>query len=156
MLLALIAAILLWHGGFLSADDFPATLYNGLTRAALLVAVVILLAAAARATKPATYQNLSLVLLAVFWLDVLTHEPPQNPTVPLWVYGPDLAGELAMKPQPALGGSRPDQAAAEMRFMQVITSDPKDNFSPNGWAISQLQPARCRPEGEWFLFALPP
>jgi len=131
MLLALIAAILLWAWRFpFPADDFPATLYNGLTRAALLVAVVILLAAAARATKPATYQILSLVLLAVFWLDVLTHEPPQNPTVPLWVYGPDLARtKLAMKPQPALGGSRAMiRPAAEMRFMQVITSDPKDNF----------------------------
>jgi hypothetical protein len=131
LLLALVAPILLWARRFpFPADDFGATLHNGLTRGVFLVAAVVLLEAITRAKKPATPQIVSLVLLAVFWLNVCTHEPPQNPTVPPWIYAPDLARtKLSMKPQPALGESRAMvRPAADMGFGEAITSDPKDNF----------------------------
>ena len=131
LLLALIAAVLLWASRFpFPADDVRATLHNGLTRAVFLIVAVILLAAITRATTTSTQRLLSLALLATFWLDVWTHEPPQNPTVPPWVYAPDLArSKLAMNPQPELGGSRAMVSpAADMGFRKVITSDPKDNF----------------------------
>ena len=131
LMLALVGGILLWAWRFpFPGDDFPAVLRNGLTRAAFLLAAVILLVAVSRCARPANRQWLSLLLVAVFWFDVLTHVPPQNPTAPPWIYAPDLARiRLDMKPQPALGESRAMvRPAAEMRFMQVIASDPKDNY----------------------------
>jgi hypothetical protein len=70
------------------------------------------------------------LLLLVLWLDVWTHEPPQNPTVPPWIYAPGLARtKLAMKPQPELGGSRAMVSpAAEVRFSGFVLSDLKGNF----------------------------
>ena len=131
VLLALVAAILLWAWRFpFPTDDFSATLRNGLGRAAFLAGTIILLAAFHRGAGPAGQRFIPLLLLAVFWLDVMTHEPPQNPTVPPWIYAPGLARtKLDMKPQPALGQSRAlVSPAAESRFNRVITRDPKDNF----------------------------
>jgi hypothetical protein len=131
VLLALIAAIVVWAWGFpFPTDDVAATVRNGLGRAAFLVVVVIVLIAFGRARKPEVSQILALVLVGVFWLDVWTHAPQQNPTVPPWIYEAGLARtKLAMKPQPALGESRAMvRPGAEERFMRVITSDPKDNF----------------------------
>jgi hypothetical protein len=130
-LLLLIGVILLWAWRFpFATDDVAATVRNGLSRAAFLAGAVVLLAAIASATKPGHQQVLSLLLVALLWLDVQTHMPPQNPTAPRWIYEPDLArAKLAMQPQPALGTSRAMVSpAAEKQFMQVITSDPKDNF----------------------------
>ena len=131
VLLLLMAAILVWAWRFpFPTDDFPATLRNGAGRAACLVAAVILLVWVARTANPAHRQMLSLALVALFWLDVWTHVPPQNPTVPPWVYQPGLArAKLAMNPQPELGGTRAMVSpAAEMGFRGIITSDPRENF----------------------------
>jgi hypothetical protein len=131
VLLGLVAAILFWAWRFpFAGDDVTATLQNGLVRAALLVATLVLLVAVARVSKPAIQQVLALVLIAMFWFDVRTHEPPQNPTAPAWIYDVNLArNKLAMEPQPALGESRAMVSpAADLRFGQIITSDPKDNF----------------------------
>jgi hypothetical protein len=80
--------------------------------------------------SPALRRLLPLLLLLIFWLDILTHEPNQNPTVPPSVYAPDLARtQLAMNPQPELGQSRAlVSAAAEVKFTQFIMSDPKNNL----------------------------
>lgn len=71
-----------------------------------------------------------LLLLLVAWADGLTHQPAQNPTVPPWIYQPDLSRtKLALQPQPALGGSRAmvsPRAAHELVTFAV--SDPKNNF----------------------------
>ena len=154
LLLALIAGILLWAWRFpLQGDDVPATLRNGLGRAGFLVAAVVVLFAlragmggrvspraqtspestgcqGSRGRSPSLRPFVPLLLLLVLWLDVWTHEPPQNPSVPLWIYAPGLArAKLAMKPQPELGGSRAMVSpAAEVRFNQVIMSDVKNNF----------------------------
>jgi Bacterial membrane protein YfhO len=71
-----------------------------------------------------------LALIVIAWLDVLTHEPAQNPTVPPGIYQPDLAREyLAMNPQPELGGSRAMVSPkAFMQFIQLALHDPKKNF----------------------------
>lgn len=131
LLMALVGVILLWAWKFpFPDDDFPAALRNGLARAVFLLAAVILLVAVSRCDRPANRQWLSLLLVAVLWSDVLTHVPPQNPTAPPWIYAQDLARtRLAMNPQPGLGESRAMvRPAAEIRFTQVIASDPKDNY----------------------------
>ena len=173
LLLALIAAILLWAWRWpFPTDDSSATLRNGLGRAAFLAAVALVLLLMLRrgnwaeqqgtgaqpdatagaqssgsarwcggiraerelcapAAAPGLVQRLApLLLLLLLWLDTWTHEPPQNPVVPGWIYSPGLARtRLAMKPQPALGESRAMlTAAAEKKFMGFILSDLKDNF----------------------------
>ena len=130
-LFALIAAILLWAWRFpFLTDNFSATLGSGLTRAVFLAVVMIALLALALNIRPAVQRILPPVLIAALWLDVMTHEPPQNPTVAPWIYAPALARtKLALQPQPALGQSRVMVSpAAERKFMQFVTRDLKDNF----------------------------
>ena len=69
-------------------------------------------------------------MLLVAWLDVFTHEPAQNPTVPPWIYQPGLSRtKLALEPQPALGGSRAMVSPmAANQFVTFAASDPKNNF----------------------------
>jgi hypothetical protein len=163
VLVGLIGLILVWARAVpVPLSDFPATLRNGLSRAAFLgaiLAVLLLLrrsasrahcqgtrvtfktflatfvgtfvenrpsstkAATKVATKAATKIPesltrpgsafrprpiiLSLALLALLWLDVWTHEPPQNPTVSAYVYTIGEARvEQAFQPPPVLGESR--------------------------------------------------
>ena len=131
MMLALIAVVLLWawRSPF-PADNVRATLLNGLTRAVFLIVSVGLLVALARAVKPGFQRFAPLALILVAWLDVVTHAPPQNPSVAPWIYEPGLArAKLAMQPQPALGESRAMVTpAAEERFRQFVSSQPADNF----------------------------
>ncbi len=130
-LLVLIAGILAWAKFFpLAYDEFPATLRNGFSRAGFLVATTVLLLVWRRNSRPKFQAIMSLALLALFWLDVLTHEPVQNPSVPTWVYQPGLArAKLAMNPQPSLGGSRAMiTAPADLKLTQSIISSLKDNF----------------------------
>ncbi len=131
MLLALIAVILFWAWRFpFPTDDVHATLFNGLSRAGFLVLTGGLLLIQMREARPGLRRLAPLVLILVAWLDVLTHEPTQNPTVPPWVYQPDLSRtKLALQPQPVLGGSRlmVSPSAAE-RFINFATGDPQNNF----------------------------
>jgi hypothetical protein len=71
-----------------------------------------------------------LLLLLAAWADVFTHEPTQNPSVPPWIYQPNLSREkLALQPQPALGGSRAMVSPLAAReFGTFAASDPKNNF----------------------------
>ena len=143
VLLALQAAILLlaWRCPF-PGDDVSATLHNGLERAVFLAGTTLLLLALQRgndhemSVKPfATFADkmrpfIPVALLLLLWLDVWTHEPPQNPSAPTWVFAPNLArNKLALKPQPELGGSRAMVSpTADRKLNQFIMSDPKDNF----------------------------
>ncbi len=143
VLLALIAGILVWAWRFpLQSDDVPATVRNGLSRAGFLAAAVAVLLALQRAgaeaaTRKPGFRQLDrlgpfipVLLLLVLWLDVRTHEPQQNPSVPPWIYAPGLArAKLAMNPQPELGGSRAMLSPATVvKFTGFIMSDLKDNF----------------------------
>ena len=133
VMLGLIAAILLWawRSPF-PTDDYPGALRNGLGRGAFLVVVmfIALLLGKADARSKGTQILLPVFLLFLLWLDVWTHEPNQNPSVPVSIYEPNLArAKLAMQPQPELGQSRAMLTpAAALKFRQFVLSSPKDNF----------------------------
>lgn len=85
-LVAVIAALLAVAWSFPFKDErWEVTLRSGASRAALLGAVALMLPALRRAMG-ARGQWLRCGLLAVLALDVLTHTPRQNPTVPVEVY----------------------------------------------------------------------
>ena len=131
VLLALIAGILFWARQFpFSTDDVHATWLNGLSRAAFLILTGALLFVLTRENAPGLRRIAPLILIFVAWLDVFTHEPAQNPTVPPSVYELNLArARLAMQPQPALGESRAMVTpAAAMDFIRFALSDPKNNY----------------------------
>jgi hypothetical protein len=131
VLLALIAGILFWARQFpFPTDDIYATLLNGLSRTAFLILTGALLLVLTRDNAPGLRRIAPLVLILVAWLDVFTHEPAQNPTVPPGVYELNLARtRLAMQPQPALGESRAMVTpAAAMDFIHFALSNPKNNY----------------------------
>ena len=84
-------------------NRWPETLENGLSRLGFLVLAGGLLWWSAKAASVRRQGLLRLGLLLAIWLDLLTHVPRQNPTVPRWVYQPGL---LALSPQPAVGATR--------------------------------------------------
>src|ERR1017187_5795126 len=131
ILLALIAGILFWAWRFpFPTDDVHSTLLNGLSRAAFLILTGALLFVLTRENAPGLRRIVPLILIFVAWLDVCTHEPTQNPTVPPSVYELNLArARLARQPQPALGESRAMVTPAEaMDFIRFALGDPKNNY----------------------------
>jgi hypothetical protein len=159
LMLGLIIAILIWaHHSPFPADDYSATLGNGIGRAFLLLLTTAVLLAlqqcfcrtgkhgdedkqgaepvstSANTSSPRTFDRiepfLPFVLLVLLWLDVWTHEPTQNPTVPHFIYAPGLArAKLAMQPQPELFQSRAMLTPeAALKFRQFVVSSPANNF----------------------------
>jgi len=131
ILSALLGGILFWVWRFpFPTDDVHATLFNGLSRAFFLLVTGGLLILLTLETRPGLRRIAPLLLIIVAWLDVFTHEPAQNPTVPPGVYEPNLARtKLAMNPQPELGGSRAMiTTKAFMEFIHFALNDPKNNF----------------------------
>ncbi len=131
ILFALLAGILFWAWRFpFPTDDIHATLLNGLSRAFFLLVTGWLLLLLTREAGPGLRRIAPLFLVVVAWLDVFTHEPAQNPTVPPGVYELNLArADLKMDPQPELGGSRAMiTTKAFMDFIHFALGDPKNNF----------------------------
>jgi hypothetical protein len=131
ILLALIGGILFWAWRFpMPGDDVHATLLNGLSRGGFLLLTGALLFVLSCSGAAALRRAAALLLLPVAWLDVQTHEPTQNPTVPANIYEPNLARtRLAMNPQPELGGSRAMLTPmAEWQFVHSAISSPQNNF----------------------------
>ncbi len=134
ILLALIAVILFWAWRFpFPTDDVHRTLINGLSRALFLIATGAILFFLLQNSRPRLSRLAPLLLILVAWLDVYTHEPTQNPTVPPSIYAPGLSRtKLALQPQPALGGSRamltPRAFLASLHF---ATSDIGKNYLVN-------------------------
>jgi hypothetical protein len=131
ILLVLIAAILVWSWRIsVSPDDLQRTLLNGGSRALFLIATGALLLFLLGGSKPGLLRTVPLLLILVAWLDVFTHEPAQNPAVPPSVYETNLSRrDLAMNPQPELGGSRAMVSPmAANEFLHFVTSNPKNNF----------------------------
>jgi hypothetical protein len=131
ILFALLAGILFWAWRFpFPTDDVHATLVNGLSRAFFLAVTGGLLLLLTLEAGPGLRRAAPLLLIVVAWLDVFTHEPPQNPAVPPSVYELNLArADLKMDPQPELGGSRAMiTTKAFMDFIHIPLSDPKNNF----------------------------
>lgn len=110
-------------------DDTQATIINGLTRAVILLVTGVVLIKA-RGNGNAFHRIAPLVLICIAWLDVLTHEPQQNPTVRPSVYQADLARQkLEMDPQPVLGGSRAMLSSlAFFKFVHTALPSPENNF----------------------------
>jgi Bacterial membrane protein YfhO len=132
ILFLLLGGILFWTRHFpKSGDDTHATLLNGFSRAAFLILTGAVLFLLGLKNKSPLLRFAPLFLTLVAWLDVFTHEPPQNPTVaPNVVYESNLArAKLAMNPQPELGGSR--AMVSPKAFMDSVNfalNDPKNNF----------------------------
>jgi hypothetical protein len=131
ILLLLTGAVIFWtQHSPLPSDNTSATLANGISRAALLLLSGVALFLLARKTESPWLRFAPLTLLLVAWLDVLTHEPKQNPTVSPNIFEQNLVRtKLAMNPQPELGGARAmlsPQAALELTLFAV--SDAKNNF----------------------------
>jgi hypothetical protein len=129
ILLLLLVAIICWQWK-LNVDDAYAALTNGLERIPFLILTGCVLFVLAHKAKLDLPQTASAILILVAWLDVLTHEPTQNPTVQSYVYEWRLASQkLAMNPQPALRGSRAMVSPkAYMEFIQRSLQDPTKNF----------------------------
>ena len=131
MLLALIGGIVVWtQHAPLPGDDSQAAWLNGISRAVFLLLTGAVLFALFRESKSPLLRLAPLALVLVAWLDVFTHEPPQNPTVPPGIYETNLARtRLAMRPQPELGGSRAMLSPhAALELTRFALSDPKNNF----------------------------
>jgi len=118
-----------WRSPF-PTDNVRDTLLNVLSRLAFLAVTGGLLLALARKSQTGFRRLVPLLLVVVAWLDVATHEPTQNPTVPLSVYELRLArADLKMNPQPAAGESRAMVSPrAQAEFLHFAAADPKDNF----------------------------
>ncbi len=131
VLLALIGGIVVWtQHAPLPGDDAHAALLNGFSRAVFLVLTGAVLSILFRESKSPLLRLAPLALVFVAWLDVFTHEPQQNPTVPPSIYELNLARQkLAMRPQPELGGSRAMLSPhAALELTRFALSDPKNNF----------------------------
>lgn len=111
-------------------DEVHPALLNGLSRAVFLILTGVFLFILAQKSKLNFPRIVSIVLILVAWLDVLTHEPLQNPTVSPNIYAPNLARiKLSMNPQPELGGSRVMVSPkAYIDFIHLALLDPKNNF----------------------------
>ena len=127
ILLVLIGLILWfarqWPVGSLA---WTAVAANGLLRVAFLVLTCTLLFLLV--TRPARRGWTGIALLGVCWLDVLTHEPWQNPTVDPSIYQPGLAA--VFQPQPVTAGESrvlmSPYSARQMYFNS--TSDLRTNY----------------------------
>ena len=131
VLFLLLSAVLVWQWRFpLPPDDVHASVMNGFSRAAFLLGTAIVLFFLIRKSDSSFHRYSPLLLIFVAWLDVLTHEPAQNPTVPPNIYEPNLARQqLAMQPQPELGGSRAMVSPKAYRdFIDLAIRDSKNNF----------------------------
>jgi hypothetical protein len=134
ILFLLIAAILFWAWRFpFPTDDVRATLLNGLSRTEFLFLTGGVLLLLLRKNNSAVAKFSPLLLILVAWLDVLTHEPTQNPTVQPNIYEPDMARDtLKMNPQPAFGETRAMMTpAAFFKTLRFAASDPGKNYLVN-------------------------
>jgi hypothetical protein len=130
LLVGIIGVIVWTQQSPMAGSDAHAVLLNGLSRLLFLSLTGVLLTLLARNSQSAVMRIAPVLLLVVAWTDVYTHEPPQNPTVPDFVFQPNLTREkLAMQPQPDLQGSRAMVSpAAAYKFVTFSASTPKDNF----------------------------
>jgi hypothetical protein len=100
--LLVLIGLILWFARQSPAGQtaWAALAANGMQRAGFLILTIALLYLLV--TRPAGRGWTGLALLALFWLDVLTHEPWQNPTAAPSIYQSGLA--VILKPRTALAG----------------------------------------------------
>jgi hypothetical protein len=146
VLVLLIATLVIgWAGRSGAPDLWPAVWHNALARAAFLLGIAALLsgrilgreipAPVLQWTRGAgrTGRNglAGMLLLALFWLDLRTHVPNQNPTAPATIYSDSGATALACLPplsaSARLAVSPKTREAVEHSFL----SDTTANFARN-------------------------
>jgi hypothetical protein len=130
-LIALLVVVTIWASQFpLPYSDAHAALLNGFSRFAFLILTGAVFFVLVGKSSSGLAKIAPLTLILVAWLDVLTHEPTQNPTVSPNIYQPNLAREsLAMNPQPELGASRAlNTPKAYMDFIRLALRDPGKNY----------------------------
>jgi hypothetical protein len=119
-------AILILIGGIvvvdwrsaLPADAWRATWQSGLSRAAFLI-LILLFSAALSGSHDRRQILFTCLLLMVFWLDLVTHVPTQNPGVNPAVYTPGWTrAQLKRDLQPRLGESRAMLAPAALEVLR--------------------------------------
>lgn len=113
----------------LNEQDWPVTLRSALTQIGFLAAIAGALFALIRMKHAAHRRAVGLVLLSLFWLNVLTHAPWQNPSADPVVYAWKLPPLEAMNPKPAAGQSRAMLSfqAMDSFYMKSLTNV-ADNF----------------------------
>ena len=85
----------------------PAALASGASRAVFLALILGCVIALGQSSRLAVNRTLQLGALLLLWLDAISAGPRPNPTVPRWVYEPNLARkELHLDPAPRIGESR--------------------------------------------------
>ncbi len=131
-LLSALIAVLLWfafrYPEFkLSADEWRSLWQNGLSRFVFLTAILGLLVVLPRFQTRRSRRLAQLALLALVWLDVLTHAPSQNPTVGRSAYDPGL---VKMSPAPTLGESRAMVSpAANAQMLATLLTNQFEDFT---------------------------
>jgi hypothetical protein len=119
LVLLLVGAIVAMAGkASLPEDAWRATWQSGLSRAAFLV-LSFLFTSALLGSDGRRRILFGCFLLVLFWLDFVTHMPTQNPGAKPSVYAPGWArAQLALQPEPKLGGSRVMLAPAALEFLR--------------------------------------
>ena len=104
----LIGLILLWAWRSpMPLDDLPATSLNGVQRIFFLSTSVLILCLLPGLASIGAQRAFAIALLVIIWIDLRTHEPPQNSFLPPAVYEPGIVrNTLAVQPEPRLGGPR--------------------------------------------------
>ena len=156
-MLAMIAVIfwVAWRWP-VEGNSWPGTATNGLWR--VLFLVLTALALYLFVARPA-WRGWSIVpLLAVGWLDVLTHEPWQNPIADPSVYQPGLAAlDAHFNPVPNIAESRLMMSSftAQQLYYHPV-ADPGNQFSARPCGVSgRLQPFGRHAQSGRILFAQP-
>ena len=123
------------------SDIWHTTLRSGISRAGFLMLEFLLVAFLVYLVKtpnPVKFRPLpGALLLGAFCLDLLTHVPNQNPTVPPAVYSPGWASDrLALKPKPNPGEFRAMVSPAARQYLsQNSLANPAENHLRNRLAI---------------------
>lgn len=131
LFLALIGIILFLVSRYsIPGEDVHAALANGAGRAIFVVIITCLFFLMTQEQRPSLRRIAPGLLLLAAWLDVLTHEPPQNPLASPSIYSPGLARQkLAMNPAPEPGLSRVMATPAAVdRFAHTAITSPQNNF----------------------------
>jgi len=98
---------ILWHVHVhpFPNEFWPVVFKNGCARIALLAAIAGCLLLANTVRQARSQLLAGLLVLALLWVDAVTHAPRQNPTADSSIYQPGLAAQV-VDPLPKLGESR--------------------------------------------------
>ena len=110
-------------------DEWSMTWQNTSVRAVFFTGFLGLLLAVHRMTQINLRRLLCAAVLFLMWLDVMTHAPRQNPTVPRVAFEPGL---LRLSPAPGHGISRAMiSPAADMKFRLTSTTEGLNHYLGN-------------------------